>query len=160
MKEDIHNYYMDIACLEKEKSTCARRGVGAVIVKNNMIIGKGYNHTVKGSMPCTEDTCIRKINNITSGTRQEYCMAIHAEQSAIIDAYKNGYNTENSTIYITDSPCVICARLICEFGITKVYYKDSYPDELSFKILNNASIDIYKINNNKVKKKVKKMDVI
>ncbi len=155
MIQNINNYYMSLAYLEKEKSTCARRGVGAIIVKDNLIIGRGFNHTVVGSKPCTIDTCIRLKNNIKSGTRQEYCVATHAEQAAIIDAYKNGYNLEGSSIYITDSPCVICARLICEFGIKEVFFKDSYPDELSFEILENAGITVEKISDYKVKRRIK-----
>lgn len=154
------NYYnddfMDFAFSMKEMSTCARRGVGAVIVKDDVILGCGYNHTVRGSKACTSDTCIRSLNNIKSGTRQEFCMATHAEQMAMIEALKNGYDIKGSTIYVTDSLCVICSRLICEFELARVYYVDSYPDDLSFKILNNAGVVVSKVDktNIKVRKKM------
>lgn len=139
-------YYMSLASYMAKLSTCVRRGVGAVIVLNDKIISSGYNHTVKGSTPCTSETCIRKINNIPSGTRQEFCMATHAEQMAIIEACKEGYDLKGASIYVNDSPCVICARLICEFDFKKVFYMSEYPDKLSFYILSNANIETEKIN--------------
>ncbi len=149
------NFFMECAFDIKNMSTCARRQVGSVLVKDNEIISYGYNHTVKGSRSCTKTSCIRTKNNIESGTRQEFCMATHAEQMAIIEALKDGYDISGSRLYITDSPCVICSRLICEFDIAEVCYADNYPDELSFEILNNAGVLVRKINN-KTKIKTKK----
>ena len=133
------NFFMECAFDIKNMSTCARRQVGSVLVKDNEIISYGYNHTVKGSRSCTKTSCIRTKNNIESGTRQEFCMATHAEQMAIIEALKDGYDISGSRLYVTDSPCVICSRLICEFDIAEVCYADNYPDELSFEILSNIS---------------------
>jgi len=135
-------YFMDIVDLVKERSTCLRRQVGALIVKDKRILSSGYNGAPSGCAHCDEIGCLREKNKIPSGERHELCRASHAEQNAIVQAAKHGIAIDGSTIYVTTQPCVICSKLIINSGITRVVYKGSYPDELSLKLLNEAKIDI------------------
>ncbi len=136
-------YFMQIAEIVKTRSTCLRREVGAVIVKDNRIITTGYNGAPSGLKHCTElGGCERERLGIPSGQRHELCRALHAEQNAIIQAAKLGITTEGATIYITLQPCVICAKMLVNAGIRRIVHKGEYPDELSRKILEEAEIDI------------------
>lgn len=148
--------WMDLAKKVQEQSSCVRRHVGAVIVRDDQLLSYGFNHTPNNIPQCTEETCIRKINNIKSGTRHEMCLAVHAEQNALIMALKKGINVEGATIYVTDSPCIICTKLLINAGIKTVYYDNNYPDELSLQLLNQAGVDIIKYNaKEQVKTKIK-----
>lgn len=139
-------YFMDIADIVKTRSTCMRRQVGAVIVKDNRIITTGYNGAPSGCLHCTEiGTCFRQENNIPSGERHEMCRALHAEQNAIIQAARIGNTTDGATIYVTDQPCVICAKMCINAGIKRIVYAKSYPDELSLQMLNEAGIELCKV---------------
>ena len=136
-------YFMQIAEIVKTRSTCLRRQVGAVIVKDNRIITTGYNGAPSGLKHCTEiGGCERQRLNIPSGQRHELCRALHAEQNAIIQAAKIGVSTEGATIYITLQPCVICAKMLVNAGITRIVHKGEYPDELSRAILEEAGIEV------------------
>lgn len=139
-------YFMDIAEIVKTRSTCMRRQVGAVIVKDNRIITTGYNGAPSGCHHCTEiGTCFRQEHNIPSGERHEMCRALHAEQNAIIQAARIGNTTDGATIYVTDQPCVICAKMCINAGIKRIVYAKSYPDELSLQMLNEAGIELCKV---------------
>ena len=131
---------MKEAFLEAQNANCIKGKVGAIIVKDNKIIGKGKNSVPQNTTPCTDCTCLRKKYNLKSGEKQELCKAIHAEQNAILNALKNGYDLNNSCLYITKSPCMICAKLIINLGIKKVVYANLYPDEEAFKILKEAGV--------------------
>lgn len=136
-------YFMQIADIVKTRSTCLRRQVGAVIVKENRIITTGYNGAPSGLKHCTEiGGCERARLNIPSGQRHELCRALHAEQNAIIQAAKIGVSTEGATIYITLQPCVICAKMLVNAGIKRIVFKGEYPDELSRSILEEADIEL------------------
>ncbi|WP_405725474.1 deoxycytidylate deaminase [Anaerotignum sp.] len=136
-------YFMQIADIVKTRSTCLRRQVGAVIVKENRIITTGYNGAPSGLKHCTEiGGCERARLNIPSGQRHELCRALHAEQNAIIQAAKIGVSTEGATIYITLQPCVICAKMLVNAGIKRIVFKGEYPDELSRSILEEADIEM------------------
>lgn len=132
--------FMKIAFEESKNANCAKGKVGAVIVLNEEILGKGNNSVPKGCIPCTIDTCLRKKYNLKSGERQEICRVVHAEQNAILNSLKNGYDLNNSTIYVTKFPCMICAKLIINVGIKKVIYAKKYSDEEAFKILKEAEV--------------------
>lgn len=136
----MNDRFMKIALEESKNANCAKGKVGAVIVLNEEILGKGNNSVPKGCIPCTIDTCLRKKYNLKSGERQEICRVVHAEQNAILNSLKNGYDLNNSTIYVTKSPCMICAKLIINVGIKKVIYANKYPDEEAFKILKEAGV--------------------
>lgn len=143
MRASWDEYFMQIAEIVKTRSTCLRRQVGAVIVRDNRIITTGYNGAPSGLRHCTEiGGCERERQGIPSGQRHELCRALHAEQNAIIQAAKIGVGTEGSTIYITLQPCVICAKMLVNAGIVRIVHKGEYPDDLSRSILEEAGIAI------------------
>ena len=134
---------MELAFHVSEWSSCFQpnRKVGAVIVKNKRIITTGYNGAPEGYLSCQErGACLRRKMNIASGTQQEYCYAIHAEQNAIVQAAKLGNSVDGATIYVTHQPCVICTKLIINSGIKRIVYKYPYPDELARHILEETNI--------------------
>jgi dCMP deaminase len=139
--------FMQLAETVASWSSCFQenRHVGAIIVKDKRILTTGYNGASSGIMSCTEKgECLRKKLNIPSGTRQEVCYAVHAEQNAIIQAAKLGVSVDNATMFVTHQPCVICAKMIINSGIKKVIYKEGYPDEFSVKIMNEAKVELIK----------------
>lgn len=128
-------------------SSCYKpnRQVGAVIVRDKRILTTGYNGAPQGIPSCKERSeCIRENLGIASGTRQEMCYAVHAEQNAIVQAAKLGLSLEGATIYCTHQPCSICTRLIINSGIKRVVYDQGYPDEFSLRLLNSAGVEIVK----------------
>ena len=143
MRATWDEYFMEIAERLQTRSTCLRRQVGAVIVKDNRIITTGYNGAPSGLMHCSDmGYCEREKLNIPSGQRHELCRALHAEQNAIIQAANMGVSTQGATLYVTLQPCVICAKMAVNAGIIKIVYKGTYPDELSMRILNEADIEL------------------
>jgi len=144
MRMSWDEYFMGIVDLVKERSTCMRRQVGALIAKDKRILSTGYNGAPKGCPHCEEVGCLRKELSVPSGTRHELCRAVHAEQNAIVQAAYHGISLKDATLYITDSPCVICAKLAINAGISKIIYKGDYPDELAKKLLSEAEIRIVK----------------
>ncbi len=136
----IYNEFMAMALEEAKKANCAKGKVGAVIVLNDKVLGKGNNSVPNNCQPCTINNCLRKKYGLKSGERQEICRAVHAEQNAILNCLKNGEDISKSTIYVTKSPCMICAKIIINSGISKVVYANKYPDTEAFKILDEAGI--------------------
>lgn len=125
------------------------RHVGAVIVKDKRVVATGYNGAPAGVMSCEEKgECMRKKLNIASGTKHELCFAVHAEQNAIAQAAKFGINIQGSTLYCTHQPCVICAKIIINAGISKVVYKEGYPDEFSLRLFDEAGIEVERYGEN------------
>ena len=136
-------YFMDMAVLTAKRSTCLRRQVGAVIVKDKHIIATGYNGAPRGVPHCDEKGgCLRQQLNVPSGERHELCRALHAGQNAIIQAATLGQSIEGGTIYVTNQPCVICAKMIINAGIRRIVVKEGYPDELAVEILREAGLSI------------------
>lgn len=135
-------YFMKIVDLVKTRSTCLRRQVGALIVKDKRILASGYNGAPSGVTHCEEVGCLRQQLNIPSGERHELCRAIHAEQNAIVQAAYAGTSVKGSTMYVSLQPCSLCAKLMINAGITKLVYRGSYPDELSLSMLNEAGIEL------------------
>jgi dCMP deaminase len=136
-------YFMSIAKLASERSTCLRRKVGAVIVRDKQVVATGYNGAPKGIAHCEEKGgCLRQKLNVPSGERHELCRALHAEQNAIIQAATSGQSIDGATIYITHQPCVICAKMIINAGIRKIIVEEGYPDELATEILDEAGLKI------------------
>ena len=135
---------MEMAELTAKRSTCLRRHVGAVIVQDKHIIATGYNGAPKGLEHCGErkEGCLREQLGIPSGEKHELCRPLHAEQNAIIQAATLGQSVEGATIYITHQPCVICAKMIINAGISRIVVKEGYPDELSVEILGEAGLRI------------------
>lgn len=135
-------YFMSIAELVSTRSTC-RRHVGAVITVNNIIVSTGYNGSPKGLHHCLEDGgCIREKNNVPSGTRQEFCRAVHAEQNAIIQAALVGNSIKDGTIYVNTYPCSICARMLINAQIKRIVYDSDYSDNLAHDMLEEAGIEV------------------
>ena len=137
--------YMDKAYEQAEKSSCFRAKVGAVIVKDGMVIAQGYNNMTGGINDCAEVGCIREKLHIPSGTRREVCRAICAEQLAISEAARNGVKLDGSVAYITTFPCHICAKLLVRSGVSEIIYDKDYPDELSKNFLAEAGTKIRQI---------------
>ncbi len=145
MRASWDEYFMQIAEIVKTRSTCLRRQVGALIVKDNRIITTGYNGAPEGIRHCSDlGSCLRSELKIPSGERHELCRALHAEQNAIIQAAKIGVSTQGATMYVTLQPCVICAKMVINAGIKKIVYKGDYPDELSLNMLNEAKVELIK----------------
>lgn len=136
-------YFMQMAELTAQRSTCLRRQVGAVIVKDKHIIATGYNGAPRGLKHCGDlGGCLRQKLGVPSGQRHELCRALHAEQNAIIQAATLGQSIEDGTIYVTHQPCVICAKMIINAGLKRIVVREGYPDELATEILDEAGIKV------------------
>lgn len=141
---------MEMAELTAKRSTCLRRQVGAVIVKDKHAIATGYNGAPSGVKHCGEiGGCLREQLNIPSGQRHELCRALHAEQNAIIQAASMGHSIDGGTIYVTHQPCAICAKMIINAGIKRIVIKEGYPDEMATAILEEAGLKAVNIGKNK-----------
>jgi len=134
-------YFMDITSLVARRSTCMRRQVGAVMVKEKNILATGYNGTPSGIKHCDVTGCLREQLNVPSGERHELCRGLHAEQNAIIQAARHGVNISDSVLYCTNSPCIICTKMLINAGIRKVVYLQGYSDSLSLEMLDEARIE-------------------
>ncbi len=144
-RPDWNQYFMEIAELVSKRSTCLRRKVGAVIVKDKRILSTGYNGAPSGIKHCYETGCLREKLKVPSGERHELCRGLHAEQNAIIQAAYHGVEIKGSVLYCTNLPCIICTKMLINAGIIKIYYKDGYPDKLSKDMLDEAKIDLIKL---------------
>jgi len=145
MRPSIDEYFMDIAKLVAKRSSCLRRHVGAVFVKNKHIIATGYNGAPAGLKHCEElGGCLREQMKIPRGERQEICRATHAEQNAIIQAALHGVSTQGSTMYCTDSSCFICSKMLITAGIKRIVYERGYPEDMGLEMLKQAGIEITK----------------
>ena len=121
------------------------RKMGCVIVRDKRIITTGYNGAPSGITPCVErGECMRVREGVPSGTRGEFCYAVHAEQNALIQAAKLGVSVQGATLYCSNQPCAICARLIINAGIATVIYKNDYPDPFSVTLMQEAGLPMYK----------------
>jgi len=139
-------YFMDIARRVATRSTCLRRAVGAVVVKNKRILTTGYNGAPSGVRHCLETGCLREQMNVASGQRHELCRGIHAEQNAIIQAALHGVSIQGATLFCTNLPCSICAKMIINAGIEKIIYESGYADTLSEAMLKEAGVQLQKFN--------------
>ena len=135
-------YFMEMAELARKRSSCLRRGVGAVIVKDTHMLASGYNGAPAGVAHCSETGCLRQQMNVPSGQRHELCRGLHAEQNAIIQAAKMGVNIDGATLYCTTQPCIICTKMIINAGIKRVVIKESYPDPLAQQMAGEAGLKI------------------
>ena len=137
------SYFMKIAEDVATRSTCLRRQVGAVIVKDKRILTTGYNGVPSGISHCTENSCLRTKLNIPSGERVELCRGLHAEQNAIIQAAYYGISVKDAKIYITHKPCSMCTKMLINSGISEFIYKNPYPDTMADQMVFEAGIKIY-----------------
>jgi len=136
------DYFLAIARIVKTRSTCIRRQVGAVIVKDQRILATGYNGAPREMRHCSEIGCIREEQGIPAGERHELCRGIHAEQNAIVQAAQFGVSIRDATIYCTHFPCVLCAKLLINAGIRRLVVEETYPDKMSWDMLQEAGIEV------------------
>lgn len=133
---------MEIAHVVAKRSTCVRRQIGAIVVKDKRILTTGYNGAPSGLPHCFELGCMRDKLGIESGTRHELCRALHAEQNAIMQAALYGVSTKGSTLYCTHQPCSLCAKAIINSGVTRVVFQGDYPDDFALEMLGQAEIEM------------------
>ena len=138
-------YLMDITHFVATRSTCLRRHVGALLVRDKRILATGYNGAPTGIEHCLEVGCLREQLGVPSGERHELCRALHAEQNAIIQAALHGVSIRGATLYCTNLPCVICSKMLINAGITKVVYQEGYPDELAREMLTKAGVEFQRL---------------
>lgn len=134
-------YFMDITKVVATRSTCIRRQIGAVIVKDQRLLSSGYNGAPSGLPHCGQIGCVRAVNQIPSGERQELCRGLHAEQSAVVQAAMYGVPICGATIYSTHQPCSACTKILINAGIKRIVYQYSYPDKLAEQLIAEAGIE-------------------
>ncbi|MGM0599450.1 MAG: deoxycytidylate deaminase [Candidatus Rifleibacteriota bacterium] len=146
-RPDWDTYFLKITQFVATRSTCLRRQVGAVIVKDRRILATGYNGAPNGVRHCFQlpDGCLRESRNIPSGQRQELCRGLHAEQNAILQAAAFGVSLKDSELYCTHQPCVTCAKMLINAGVKRVVFLGSYPDELSLELLEEGKVALERI---------------
>ncbi len=137
-------YFMDIVEIVSRRSTCLRRKVGAILVRDKRILATGYNGAPTGLRHCLERGCLRDELQIPSGERHELCRGLHAEQNAIIQAALHGVSVRGAVLYCTNHPCIICSKMIVNSGITGIVFREGYSDRLSEEILREAAIPVRK----------------
>lgn len=135
-------YFMEMATVAAKRSTCLRRSVGAVIVKNEQILASGYNGTPMGLPHCEEVGCLREQLKVPSGKCHELCRGVHAEQNAITQAAYHGVSVKGATLYCTHQPCVVCTKMLINAGIERIVYANPYPDELAQEMMGQSKIHI------------------
>lgn len=147
-KPSWDEYFMSVADAVKSRSSCIRRQVGAVIVRNKQIVSTGYNGTPRGVKNCNEGGCERcntPSEQIPSGTGLDRCSCCHGEENAIVQAALHGMRTEGSDLYTTNVPCTTCAKMAINAGVSKIVFSGSYPDELGAKLLKEAGIELVQL---------------
>ena len=136
----LDEYFMRVAHLVSKRSTCLRRPVGAIIVKQKRILTTGYNGAPRNLRHCLEVGCLRDQMGVTPGERHELCRGVHAEQNAIIQGSVFGTSLEGGTIYSTTFPCVLCSKLAINAGLREIVYSEGYPDDLSKELLKESGM--------------------
>ncbi len=144
MRPSWDEYFMQIVEIIKTRSTCLRRQVGALIVKDKRILTTGYNGAPVGCQHCAEIGCMRERLNVPSGKNHELCRAIHAEQNAIVQAAYSGTSLNGGTLYVSTQPCSLCAKMIINAGIKRIVYDGDYPDPMAMELLKEANISVEK----------------
>ncbi len=143
-----HQYFMEMAYLASTRSTCLRRQVGALIVRDNQIISSGYNGAPKHIRHCAITGCLREQLNVPSGERHELCRGVHAEQNAVIQAAINGSSIRDASLYCTNQPCVICSKILINAEIKTIYITESYEDKLAQELLAEAEVEMNIVDRN------------
>ncbi len=135
-------YFMDITRLVSKRSTCLRRHVGAILVKDKKILATGYNGAPSRLDHCLDVGCLRQEKGIPSGERHELCRGLHAEQNAIIQAAYHGVGIQGAVLFCTNHPCIICSKMIINAGIHRIIYEEGYADRLAAEMLKESGIKI------------------
>lgn len=144
-RPDWDEYFLEVAGLVSKRATCLRRSVGAVLVKDKKILATGYNGAPSGITHCEITGCLREKLKIPSGQRHELCRGLHAEQNVLLQAALYGVGTKESTLYITNQPCIICAKMIINAGINEIVFVGDYPDKMAREFLKEAGIKIRRV---------------
>ena len=147
MRPSWDEYFMKIAHAVKERSTCLRRQVGSILVKDKQIISTGYNDTPRGVKNCGEGGCERCSSSEETnprGTNLDKCACSHSEENVIVQAALHGISSEGAILYTTNSPCTLCAKMLINAGIKKIILGGEYPDELGLKLLKEANVELQK----------------
>jgi dCMP deaminase len=139
-------YFLEVAGLVSKRSTCLRRCVGAVLVRDKKILATGYNGAPSGVRHCIDIGCLREKLKVPSGQRHELCRGLHAEQNVLLQAALHGISTKGSDLYVTNQPCAICAKMLINAGIREIVICDGYPDEMAVKFLKEAKVKVRKSN--------------
>jgi dCMP deaminase len=140
-----HEYFMGITDLVASRATCVRRQVGAVLVKGKRILCSGYNGAPAEVSHCQDTGCLRAKLNVPSGEKHELCRGVHAEQNVIIQAAYYGIPVKDASLYCTTKPCSICAKMIINAGIKKVYHKEGYDDPITLDMFDQANVELVRI---------------
>lgn len=135
-------YFMEMSHVVSKRSTCLRRRVGAILVKNKHILSTGYNGAPKGMHHCSEVGCLRANQHIPSGERHELCRGLHAEQNAIIQAAVFGVSIQGSSLYCTNTPCVVCVKMLINAGVQEIIFAGEYSDKLAKDMIKESGIKI------------------
>ena len=142
IRPDWDTYFLEIADLVSKRSTCIRRQVGALVVKDRRILATGYNGAPSGVVHCQEVGCLREKMNIPSGERHELCRGLHAEQNVLLQAALHGVSLKNSMLYCTNQPCAICAKMLINAGISEIVITSGYPDKFAMEFLAAAGVPV------------------
>lgn len=140
-----NEYFAEITALVAKRSTCTRRKVGAILVRDKRILATGYNGAPSGVSHCIDVGCLRDQLGIPSGQRHELCRGLHAEQNALIQGSRYGVAMDGADLYCTTLPCIICTKMIINAGIKKVYYSEGYADDLSLGMMEEAKIELIRL---------------
>ncbi len=140
-------YFMDLTCLVAQRSTCLRRAVGAIIVKDRRVLTTGYNGAPSNVRHCYQVGCMRERLAVASGERHELCRGTHAEQNAIVQAAYHGASIKGTWLFCTNQPCSICAKMIINAGISRIVYRSAYADPLAQEMLDEAKVELIQLKN-------------
>ena len=145
VRPDWDSYFMDMAKLAARRSSCLRRAVGAVLVKDRRLLATGYNGAPTGVTHCDATGCLREKLNVPSGERHELCRGLHAEQNAILQAALHGVSIRESSLYCTNLPCIICAKMLINAGVRRIVYLDGYADVLAAEMIEEVGIELVRM---------------
>lgn len=146
MRPSWDQYFMEMAMVTAKRSTCLRRQVGAVIVRDNRLLSSGYNGVPKGLPHCSEVGCLREQMNVPSGERHELCRGLHAEQNSLIQAAVFGVSVSGGTVYCNTKPCSICTKMLINAEIKRIVFNaaNDYSDPLTEELLRHTGIELVK----------------
>ena len=144
-RPSLDEYFMRIALVVSTRSTCLRKKVGAVLVRDKRILATGYNGAPSGMKHCAEVGCLREQSGVPSGERHELCRGVHAEQNAIIQAALHGVSTEGATLYCTHQPCILCTKMLINAKIVRVVFKISYPDTKALEFFVDTGVKVLQL---------------
>lgn len=143
------DYFLELTDIVAKRSTCMRRHVGAVLVKDERIIATGYNGAPQGLSHCYEAGCLRQEKGIPSGYRYELCRGVHAEQNVLINAARYGVSTLDSVLYCTNQPCILCARMLINAGVRRIVHRGDFEDHLALQFFSEAGVEVLEVPRNR-----------